>query len=184
VSRTSTVEVMGDTAWLKDHVRDVADFPKPGIVFKDLTPLLADPAAFRTAVDAIADHVAGRRVDKVVGIEARGLILAAPVAYRLGAGFVPVRKTGKLPGPVDSEEYELEYGTDLLEVHRDAVSPGEHVLVVDDVLATGGTAAAATRLLERLGAHIVAVAFVIELDFLGGRGRLDGYDALSLLHYG
>lgn len=184
MSPTSTLGAMGDTAWLKDHVRDVADFPKPGIVFKDLTPLLADPAAFRTAIDAVTDHVAGRRIDKVVGIEARGLILAAPVAYRLGAGFVPVRKTGKLPGVVEAEEYELEYGTDLLEVHRDAVSPGEQVLVVDDVLATGGTAAAATRLLERLGARIVALAFVIELDFLGGRRRLDGHDTLSLLHYG
>jgi adenine phosphoribosyltransferase len=174
---------MGDTAWLEDHVRDVPGFPRPGIVFRDITPLLADPAAFRTAVDAIVDDVGARRVDKVLGVEARGFILAAPVAYRLGAGFVPVRKAGKLPRPVEAEEYALEYGTDHLEIHDDALAPGEQVLVVDDVLATGGTAAAAVALVERLGAEVAGVAFVIELDALGGRQRLPGREILSLLHY-
>jgi adenine phosphoribosyltransferase len=174
---------MGDAAWLKDHIRDIPDFPKPGIVFRDITPLLADPTAFRTTVESLADHWTGRRVDKVLGIEARGFILAAPVAYRLSAGFVPVRKAGKLPSRIESEEYELEYGTDLLEIHGDALEPGEHVLVVDDVMATGGTAAAATRLVEKLGATVVGLAFVIELDFLGGRPRLQGREAVSLVHY-
>ncbi|HEX2273652.1 MAG TPA: adenine phosphoribosyltransferase [Acidimicrobiales bacterium] len=174
---------MGDAAWLKDHIRDIPDFPKPGIVFRDITPLLADPTAFRTTVEALADHWTGRRVDKVLGIEARGFILAAPVAYRLSAGFVPIRKAGKLPSRIEAEEYELEYGTDLLEIHGDALEPGEQVLVVDDVVATGGTAAAAARLVERLGATVVGLAFVIELDFLDGRRRLDGREAVSLVHY-
>ena len=174
---------MGDAAWLKDHIRDIPDFPKPGIVFRDITPLLADPTTFRTTVEALADHWTGRRVDKVLGIEARGFILAAPVAYRLSAGFVPVRKAGKLPSHIESEEYELEYGTDLLEIHGDALEPGEQVLVVDDVVATGGTAAAATRLVEKLGATVVGLAFVIELDFLDGRRRLPGREAVSLVHY-
>ncbi|HEX2023275.1 MAG TPA: adenine phosphoribosyltransferase [Acidimicrobiales bacterium] len=174
---------MGDAAWLKDHIRDIPDFPKPGIVFRDITPLLADPTAFRTTVEALADHWTGRRVDKVLGVEARGFILAAPVAYRLSAGFVPVRKAGKLPSRIESEEYELEYGTDLLEIHGDALEPGEQVLVVDDVMATGGTAAAATRLVEKLGATVVGLAFVIELDFLEGRRRLPGREAVSLVHY-
>ena len=174
---------MGDAAWLKDHIRDIPDFPKPGIVFRDITPLLADPTAFRTTVESLADHWNGRRVDKVLGIEARGFILAAPVAYRLSAGFVPVRKAGKLPSRIESEEYELEYGTDLLEIHGDALEPGEQVLVVDDVMATGGTAAAASRLVAKLGANLVGLAFVIELDFLGGRRRLEGREAVSLVHY-
>lgn len=175
---------MGDAAWLKDHIRDIPDFPKPGIVFRDITPLLSDPTAFRTTIDALCDPWGGRRVDKVLGIEARGFILAAPVAYRLSAGFVPVRKKGKLPGVVQSEGYELEYGTDLLEIHGDALEPGEQVLVVDDVLATGGTASAAARLVEKLSAKVAGLAFVLELDPLQGRSRLDGYDAVSLLHYG
>jgi adenine phosphoribosyltransferase len=174
---------MGDAAWLKDHVRDIADFPRPGIVFRDITPLLAEPSAFSAAVDAIVEHVGGRRVDKVLGIEARGFILAAPVAYRSAAGFVPVRKAGKLPGPVHAEEYALEYGTDHLEIHGDALAPGEQVLVVDDVLATGGTAAAAVALVEKLGAEVAGLAFVIELDALGGRQRLPGRDVLSLVQY-
>src|SRR5947199_3918221 len=136
-----------DASWLKDHIRDIPDFPKPGVVFKDITPLLADVDAFRFAIDAIADHFAGgQEVHKVLGVEARGFIIAAPVAYRFGAGFVPVRKAGKLPWQIEREEYELEYGTDLLEVHRDAIRPGERVLIIDDVLATGGTAAATARL--------------------------------------
>ena len=174
---------MGDPAWLADHIRDIPDFPQPGIVFRDITPLLADPVAFTTTVDALVEHVGGRRVDKVLGIEARGFILAAPVAYRLSAGFVPVRKAGKLPGPVEAQGYQLEYGTDHLEIHNDGLGPGEQVLVVDDVLATGGTAAAAAGLVEKLGASVAGLAFVIELDFLQGRSRLPGREVMSLLHY-
>src|SRR5438105_6594732 len=164
-----------DASWLKDHIRDIPDFPRPGVVFKDITPLLADVDAFRFAVDAIADHFAGgREVDKVLGVEARGFIIAAPVAYRFGAGFVPVRKAGKLPHSIEAEEYELEYGTDLLEIHRDAVEAGENVLIVDDVLATGGTASATVRLVERLGGSVIGLGFVIELAFLHGRDKLPG----------
>jgi adenine phosphoribosyltransferase len=144
---------------------------------------LADVDAFRFAIDAIADHFAGETIDKVLGVEARGFIIAAPVAYRFGAGFVPVRKAGKLPWDVEKEEYVLEYGTDLLEVHRDAVAPGERVLIVDDVLATGGTAAATLRLVERLGGQVAGLGFVIELAFLGGRNKLGAADALSLISY-
>jgi adenine phosphoribosyltransferase len=172
-----------DASWLKDHIRDIPDFPKPGVVFKDITPLLADVDAFRFAVDAVADHFAGSEVHKVLGVEARGFIIAAPVAYRFGAGFVPVRKAGKLPHEIEREEYELEYGTDLLEIHRDAVSPGENVLIVDDVLATGGTASATVRLVERLGANVLGLGFVIELAFLHGRDKLPGRDLVSLLVY-
>jgi adenine phosphoribosyltransferase len=172
-----------DASWLKDHIRDIPDFPKPGVIFKDITPLLADVDAFRFAVDAIADHFAGNEVHKVLGVEARGFIIAAPVAYRFGAGFVPVRKAGKLPHEIESEEYELEYGTDLLEIHRDAVEPGENVLIVDDVLATGGTASATVRLAERLGANVLGLGFVIELAFLHGRDKLQGRDLVSLMVY-
>jgi len=170
-----------DPSWLAERLRDVPDFPQPGIVFKDMTPLLADVDAFRFTVDAIADHAAGLTVDKVVGIEARGFIFAAPVAYRIGAGFVPVRKPGKLPWETVTETYALEYGTDSLEAHADGIAPGEAVLVVDDVLATGGTAAATVRLVERLGGRIASLAFVVELGFLDGRGRLADHDILSLI---
>src|SRR2546421_6154839 len=158
-----------DASWLKDHVRDIEDFPTPGVVFKDITPLLADVDAFRFTVDAIADHFAGHEVDKVLGVEARGFIVAAPVAYRFGAGFVPVRKAGKLPWQIEKEEYALEYGTDLLEMHRDALQPGEKVLIIDDVMATGGTAAATVRLVEKMGGVVVGLGFIIELAFLHGR---------------
>jgi adenine phosphoribosyltransferase len=144
---------------------------------------LSDVKAFRYSVDALADHFAGNRVDKVLGIEARGFIVAAPVAYRFGAGFVPVRKKGKLPWTVEAQEYVLEYGTDSLEIHRDALGPGDHALIIDDVLATGGTAAAATRLVERLGGVTIGAGFLIELTFLGGRGKLGGYDVVSLITY-
>src|SRR5919106_3309424 len=171
-----------DSAWLTGRLRDVADFPQPGIVFKALTPLLAAVDAFRYAVDAIADHAAGLTVDKVVGIEARGFIFAAAVAYRLGAGFVPVRKPGKLPWKTLTETYELEYGTDALEVHEDGVSRGESVYIVDDVLATGGTAAATCRLVDRLGGTIAGLAFVVELGFLDGRAKLPKeHDVLALI---
>ena len=172
-----------DAARLKDLIRDIPDFPKSGVVFKDITPLLADPEGFASVIDAISEHFVGRGIRKVVGVEARGFIIAAPVAYRLGAGFVPVRKVGKLPWDVEAEAYSLEYGTGLLEIHSDAVAIDEQVLVVDDVLATGGTAAATVRLIERLGAKVAGLGFVIELGFLDGRSQLAGRDMLSLLHY-
>jgi adenine phosphoribosyltransferase len=164
-------------------IRDVPDFPKPGITFKDITPLLADPVAFAEVVDRLAEPFVGRGVTKVVGIEARGFVVAAPVAHRLGAGFVPVRKPGKLPWETASEAYELEYGTDELEVHLDAIAPGEKVLVVDDVIATGGTALAAARLVEGLGGEVVGLAFLIELAFLGGADRLGELPHVSLVTY-
>jgi len=170
-----------DEAWLKAYVRDVPDYPKPGIIFKDITPLLGAPDAFRATVDALAEPYAATRVDKVIGIEARGFVFAAPVTYGLHAGFVPVRKPGKLPWEIESESYELEYGTDLLEIHRDAISPGEQVLVVDDVIATGGTAAATARLVARLGGTVVGFAFVLELGFLHGREQLPGFDVHTLV---
>ena len=177
------MDLAADTGWLKDHIRDIPDFPQPGVVFKDITPLLADIEAFRSTIDALAAPFSAAGVDKVLAVEARGFIVGAPVAYRFGAGFVPCRKAGKLPWQVEKEEYVLEYGTDLLEVHKDAVSPGERVLVVDDVLATGGTAAAAANLVERLGGTVVGFAFVIELAFLGGRSKLGGQELVSLLTY-
>ncbi|MGH8899770.1 MAG: adenine phosphoribosyltransferase [Egibacteraceae bacterium] len=168
---------------LREAVRDIPDFPKPGVIFKDITPLLGDPAAFSSAVDALVVSFGRGTIDKVVGIEARGFIIAAPVAYHFGAGFVPLRKPGKLPYRSVSETYELEYGTETLEVHADAFSPGDRVLIVDDVLATGGTAKAACNLVEKSGATVVGLGFVIELDFLNGAARLEGYDLVSLLHY-
>ncbi len=186
-----TARADGLVAELRDAIRDVPDFPRPGVVFKDITPLLANAAAFAGCVDAIAQRFADAAVDKVIGIEARGFIVAAPVAHRLGAGFVPVRKAGKLPWRVATEQYTLEYGTDSLEVHVDAFTAGERVLIVDDVLATGGTAAATTRLVARLGATAVGFACIIELGFLGGRQRLSegpdgkagGLETVSLITY-
>jgi adenine phosphoribosyltransferase len=172
-----------DVELLRGLIRDIPDFPQPGVVFKDITPLLADARAFAAMIDAVAEPFAGAGIDKVLGIEARGFIVAAPVADRLGAGFVPVRKAGKLPWQVEKEEYVLEYGTDLLEIHQDALAPGERALVVDDVMATGGTAAATIRLVEKLGGDVVALAFVIELAFLGGRGKLNDHRAVSLITY-
>jgi adenine phosphoribosyltransferase len=172
-----------DASWLKDHIRDIPDYPRTGVTFRDITPLLGDPDAFRFAVDAIADRFSGVEIDAVVGIEARGFILAAPVAYRRGASFVPVRKAGKLPWAVAREEYMLEYGTDKLEIHRDAVLPGDQVLIVDDVLATGGTAGAVVRLVEGLGTEVVGLGFAIELEAMGGRDSLKGYEVESLITY-
>jgi adenine phosphoribosyltransferase len=174
---------MDDPSWLLTRVRDVPDFPQPGILFKDLTPLLGDPEAFRFSVDALAGWCRSLDgpVTKVVGVEARGFTFAAGVAYVLGAGLVPVRKPGKLPHETVAETYALEYGTDTLEVHRDAVGEGESVLVVDDVLATGGTAAATCRLLESVGGRVAGLAFVLELGFLGGRAKLPDYELFSLL---
>jgi adenine phosphoribosyltransferase len=168
---------------LRSLVRDVPDFPQEGIVFKDITPLLADEVGFSSVIDMIVVHFGRGNVDKVVGIEARGFILASPVAYHFGAGFVPVRKAGKLPWDSDSEEYELEYGTETLEIHTDAFRPGERVLIVDDVLATGGTARATARLVERLGGKVVGIACLIELGFLKGREAIEGYEFYPLLTY-
>jgi adenine phosphoribosyltransferase len=171
------------THWLRDHIRDIADYPKPGVVFRDITPMLGNPAAFGRAVDDLVARFDDIQVDRVVGVESRGFILAAPVAYRLRAGFVPVRKAGKLPWAVAREEYDLEYGTDKLEIHRDAIHPGEQILVVDDVLATGGTAAATSRLVEALGGIVAGLGFLIEIAALGGRARLGERRVESLAGY-
>lgn len=173
----------GTHDWLKDHIRDIPDFPKEGIVFKDIMPLLADKKAFTYTIDAIAHQFDRDEVDKVLGIEARGFIVAAPLAYRFTAGLIPVRKPGKLPWQVEREEYELEYGTDLLEIHKDAIEPGERILIVDDVLATGGTASATARLTERCGGKVAGIATVMELGFLNGRDRLADYEVFSLITY-
>ena len=171
-------------AELKTYVRDVPDFPKPGIVFKDITPLLADGPALRTVVDAIADRYQGS-VDMVLGIESRGFIIGSAVAYRLGLGFALVRKPGKLPHHTYAAQYELEYGTDTLEIHRDAFGNTSRILIVDDLLATGGTASAAIELVRRLDGEVKGCAFIIELTFLNGRGRLHGAgDVFSLIQYG
>ncbi len=170
-------------ALLRSRVLDVPDFPTPGIVFKDISPLLADHIAFAGAVDAIVAHHGRGTVEKVIGIEARGFLIAAPVAYHLGAGFVPVRKPGKLPGEVHEAAYELEYGSNALQVHRDALEPGDRVLVVDDVLATGGTAAAAVDLAERAGGIVVGISVLLELSTLSGRAALPGRDVHALLTY-
>ena len=164
-------------------MRDIPDWPKPGVMFRDITPLLAAPDAFALTVDALAAPFADEQIDKVIGVEARGFVFAAPLAYRRGAGFVPVRKAGKLPWEIEREEYALEYGTDLLELHRDAVHPGEHVLIVDDVIATGGTAAATARLVERLGGIVAGFSFLLELVDLGGRAQLEGRRVHAVLRY-
>jgi len=164
---------------VRSRIRDVADYPQPGVMFKDITPLLSDPAAFAAVVSALASGHGG--VDKVAGIEARGFILAAPVAVQLGAGFVPVRKQGKLPGPTYAQSYDLEYGSATVEVHQDAFAPGERVLIVDDVLATGGTGSATAELVRKAGGEVVAIAVIMELSFLNGRSRLPGAAIRSLL---
>ncbi len=168
---------------LRKLIREVPDFPKPGILFYDITTLLKDPTGLRTAVDELADHYAGQKVDRVVGIEARGFIFAPLVAYRLNTGFVPARKPKKLPAPAARETYTLEYGEDALEIHKDAISKGERVLVIDDLLATGGTASAVVRLVKSLGGEVAGLGFAIELDFLKGREKLAGHDVFSLVHY-
>jgi adenine phosphoribosyltransferase len=168
---------------LKAYVRDVPDFPKPGIMFKDITPLLQDPLALRYAIDKLAEFGVPRKPDVVLGAEARGFILGAALAYSLGAGFVPARKPGKLPWRVSQADYELEYGMDSLQMHQDAIRPGQRVIVHDDLLATGGTARAKIDLVEQAGGLVVGIAFLIELSFLGGRDKLKGYDVLSLMTY-
>jgi adenine phosphoribosyltransferase len=168
---------------LKSLIREVPDFPKPGINFYDITTLLKDAAGLRAVIDDLGTAYTGKGIDIVAGIEARGFIFAPAVAYALNAGFVPVRKPKKLPSVTERVEYELEYGTDVLEIHKDAIEPGQKVLIVDDVLATGGTAKAVAQLVERLGGNLVGLSFVIELDFLNGRAKLPGHTVNSLLHY-
>jgi adenine phosphoribosyltransferase len=168
---------------LKGSIRDVPDFPKPGIVFKDITTLLSDPAAFRRAMDLFVVLCGDRVVDKVAAVESRGFIVGSLLAERLGVGFVPVRKPGKLPWRTRKASYALEYGTDSIEIHEDAVAAGERVLIVDDVIATGGTARAAGDLVEGLGGSVAAYAFLVELTFLNGRAKLAGADVLSLIRY-
>ncbi len=168
---------------LKSKIRAVPDFPKPGILFYDITTLLADPEAFRTVIDRLAEPYANQKIDKIVGIESRGFIFGAPLSERLNVGFVPVRKPGKLPSDFIEESYDLEYGSNTLCIHKDAVSPGERVLVIDDLLATGGTMAATAKLIQRLEGEIVSLACVIELLFLNGREKLKGHPVFSLLTY-
>ena len=168
---------------LKKLIREVPDFPKPGILFYDITTLLKDPAGLRGVIDGLKNHYRDARVDVVMGIEARGFIFAPALAYALGAGFVPVRKPKKLPAETVSVTYNLEYGTDTLEMHKDAVSKGTRVLIVDDLLATGGTAAAAARMVESAAGEVVGAGFVVELTFLHGRGKLAGREVFSLLQY-
>ena len=168
---------------LKELIREVADFPKPGINFYDITTLLKHPQGLRQVVDALSAEFKDEHVDAVVGIEARGFIFAPAMAYHLGAGFVPARKPGKLPSECATVSYDLEYGQDALQIHRDAVGAGHRVVIADDLLATGGTASAVARLVEQLGGHVVGLAFVVELEFLPGREKLAGYDVRSLLKY-
>lgn len=172
-----------DHVALRSFVRDIADYPVDGVVFRDITPLLGDAASLANAVNGIVELFAGIPVDRVVGVEARGFIFGAAIAYRMGAGFVPVRKAGRLPWAVVREEYDLEYGSDKLEIHRDAIHPGERILIVDDVLATGGTAAATAKLVETLGGVVAGLGFLLELDDLGGRARLGERPVKALLTY-
>jgi adenine phosphoribosyltransferase len=168
---------------LEDWIRDIPDFPQKGILFKDITPLLQDKAAFHAAMDRLAAHYAGAGIEAVIGVESRGFIFGAVLAYLLNCGFVPVRKFGKLPYQTVTVEYELEYGTNIVEIHTDAIKPGQRVLIVDDLLATGGTVSAAMELVEKLGGHIAGIAFLVELTFLRGREQLKGHDVFALIKY-
>ena len=168
---------------LEDWIRDIPDFPQRGILFKDITPLLQDSVAFHAAMDRLAAHYAGSGIQVVVGVESRGFIFGATLAYLLNCGFVPVRKFGKLPYQTVTVEYELEYGTNIVEIHTDAIKPGQRVLIVDDLLATGGTVSAAMELVEQLGGHIAGIAFLVELTFLKGRERFKGHDVFALIKY-
>ena len=174
---------MDQSNHLRAAVRDVHDFPKPGIVFKDITPILSDSALFQDSIKLLAETAGEATIDKVVGIDARGFIFAAAVADRLNAGFIPIRKKGKLPSTTCEAAYELEYGEGIVEIHEDAIKPGENVLLIDDLLATGGTAEAALKLLDGLGAHIISVSFLIELTFLDGRSKLGARPITSLICY-
>lgn len=168
---------------LKKLIREIPDYPKPGILFYDITTLLGDKNGFHEMVDKLCDHYNGRQVDKVAGIEARGFIFGPALAYRLQAGFIPIRKPNKLPWKRAEVSYQLEYGTDKLEMHQDAVKPGERILICDDLLATGGTAAAAVKLVRQLGGDVVGASFAVELNFLNGRAKLPGVDVFSLMQY-
>jgi adenine phosphoribosyltransferase len=168
---------------LKKLIREIPDFPKPGILFYDITTLLKDKAGLAMLIDALSEHYIGKGIDLVLGMEARGFIFAPALAYRLNAGFVPVRKPGKLPAETAKYDYALEYGTNTLEIHKDAIKKGQRIIIADDLLATGGTAEATAKLADMLGAEIAGLAFVVELDFLKGREKLKGYDVFSLLHY-
>ena len=174
---------MPDANDIRDAIRDVVDFPRRGIVFKDITPLLADPDLHRASIDMLVETAHGTHIDKVVGIDARGFIYASAVADRLGAGFIPVRKKGKLPWKTHQTSYSLEYGEAVVEIHQDAIQPGENVLLVDDLLATGGTAAAAVRLLDELGSNLVGLSFLIELGFLNARSKLGDHPIHSIIRY-
>jgi len=177
------MQMAGKALDLRRYIRDIPDWPKKGILFRDITPLLADPRAFAAAVEALCAGFSMSRIDYVAAVEARGFIFGAAVAEKLGAGFVPIRKKGKLPAATESITYDLEYGTDTLEVHRDAVGSGANVLMVDDLLATGGTMAAACRLIEKIGGRVAAVAFLVELKDLGGREKMGGYKVTSIISY-
>lgn len=168
---------------LEDKIRDVPDFPIKGVLFKDITTLLKDPDAYHTAIDAMTDRFRGKQVDIVVGMESRGFVFAAPLAYLLNAGLVPVRKLGKLPAETVRAEYSLEYGTNTLEMHKDAITPGQRVLIVDDLLATGGTTMATVKLVETLGGQVAGIVFLIELTFLHGREKLKGYEVHAEIQY-
>jgi adenine phosphoribosyltransferase len=176
---SSTSESMELESW----IRDIPDFPQKGVLFKDITPLLQDGAAFHSAIDRLASHYTGTGIQKVIGVESRGFIFGAPLAYMLNCGFVPVRKFGKLPYKTVTVEYALEYGTNVVEIHTDAIKPGEKVLIVDDLLATGGTVSAAIELVEKLGGKIAGIAFLVELAFLKGREQLKDYDVFALIKY-
>ena len=168
---------------LTDYIRDIPDFPKPGILFRDITPLLASPKAFQACIDRFASYYRGRGIDVIIAAEARGFIFAAPLALELGVGFVPVRKPGKLPGETNSFQYDLEYGSDSLEIHVDGIQSNQNVLILDDLLATGGTMGACCKLVEQAGANVVGCAFLIELAGLGGAEKLAGHDILALIKY-
>lgn len=183
MSDATSAKMSVDCEPLKKLIREVPDFPKNGILFYDITTLLKDKLGFATLIDALAEYYLPKKVDLILGMEARGFIFGPALAYRLNAGFVPVRKPGKLPAATARVDYELEYGSNALEIHKDAVESGQRVLIVDDLLATGGTAAATIKLAKSLGAEIAGLGFVVELDFLKGREKLTPYDVFSLLHY-
>jgi adenine phosphoribosyltransferase len=183
VTSSSGTLTQEQSTWLKQYIRSIPDYPQPGILFRDITPLLQDPTALRFAIETMANRYRSQQIDQVVGIESRGFIFGTPLAYLLGTGFVPVRKKGKLPSQVISVEYDLEYGSNVLEIHTDSIQPGQRILVVDDLLATGGTTAGTVKLVEELGAQVVSLAFLIELAGLEGRSRLPGLDVFALLSY-
>ena len=183
MAESTSARVDGDCEHLKKLIREVPDFPKKGILFYDITTLLKDKVGFATLIDAFSEHYLETKVDLVLGMEARGFIFGPALAYRLNAGFVPVRKPGKLPAATAKYDYALEYGTNTLEIHKDAIQKGQRVLIVDDLLATGGTAEATAKLAESLGGEIAGLGFVVELDFLNPRAKLEQYDVFSLLHY-